>query len=352
MIHTGFDLELDGDQQAIAQLFQDFFAKEVGAERVRSAEPLGFDAELWEALCGLGGASMSLAAEAVAGAGATRCADLVVACEEFGRCVAPVPWIEHLAAAPLVPESDVLEGRRIVTLALHPAGPDGRWRLVPAGAVAHTVVGLDGDELVRVSSDPPWTSPANHGSAPIADRSTTQGERVVLGSRADFVRALDRWRLLTSAALVGIAAKAQDLALGYVRERRQFGRPIGAYQAIQHGIADFPARLDGARMLTHKAAWAWDENVRGATNVDEGEIRDACALTAMAFCFSSEAAAFVTDRSLHYHGSYGFSREYEIGLYYRRARAWPLLLGDPARERARLADLLWPVEHPLLAEGD
>ena len=333
----GFDLELDDDQLAIAQLFAGFLEKESPSERVRAAEPLGFDGVLWSALCDLGAAGMSSPTE-----DGVRNSDLVVACEQLGRYVAPVPWIEHLSAAPLLDDPAAGAGDPIATLALHPARGEGTWRLVPAGAVASTVVGLDGNDLVAVTAEPPGQAPANLGAAPIADRSARVGERRVVGDRVVFEQALDRWRLLTAAALVGIAGRARDLALDYLAERRQFGRPIGSYQALQHAVADFPAHHDGARMLVHKAAWAADGDLHGQADVADGDLRDATVLVRMAFCFAAEAAAMITDRSLHCHGSYGFSLEYDIQLFYRRARAWPLLLGDPAGERAKLASLLWP----------
>ncbi len=335
-----FDLQLDEDQIAIAELFESFFEKEVGPDRVRDAEQLGFDAKLWHSLCELGAAGMSSGSP---DAGGVRFSDLVVALEALGRSAAPVPWVEHLAAATCDPAQDVLEGTRIVSLAVRPANRDGLFRLAPAGAVAHTIVGLDGDEFVAVTSEPPGVAPANHGSAPIADRSARDGDRRVLGGRTEFAEALDRWRLFTAAALVGIASKAQALALHYLNEREQFGRPIAAFQALQHGVADFPAQVEGAQMVVHKAAWAFDRSERGVVNVGDGKVQDPRVLTQMAFCFARDAAALTTDRSLHYHGSYGFSQEYEIQLYYRRARAWPSLLESPAEGRARLADLLWPI---------
>jgi alkylation response protein AidB-like acyl-CoA dehydrogenase len=187
----------------------------------------------------------------------------------------------------------------------------------------------------------------------MADRSARDGEREIIGTRADFERSLDHWKLLISAALVGLSATAQDIALKYVMERKAFGRPIGAFQVIQHGLADFPAWIDGARTLVHKAAWATDAMISqgcqsdpdpdGAIDTVDFEILDPRVLTSMAFSFATESAAKVTDRALHYHGSYGFSLEYDIQLFYRRARGWPLQLGNPAAERARVADILWPL---------
>lgn len=335
-----FDLQLDEDQVAILELFEGFFEKEVGADRVRESEALGFDASLWLSLCELGAPAMS--AES-AEAGGVRFSDLVVALEALGRYAAPVPWVEHLAAAPCDPTPDVLDGSRIVSLAVRPANGEGVFRLAPAGAIAHTVVGLDGDELVAITAEPPGVAPANHGSAPIADRSARRGDRRVLGGRAEFERALDRWRLFTAAALVGVASKALALALHYLNEREQFGRPIAAFQALQHGVADFPAQVEGAQLVVHKAAWAFDRAEPGIADVADGKIQDPRVLAQMALCFARDAAALTTDRSLHYHGSYGFSQEYEIQLYYRRARAWPSLLESPPEGRARLADLLWPI---------
>jgi alkylation response protein AidB-like acyl-CoA dehydrogenase len=207
-------------------------------------------------------------------------------------------------------------------------------------------VGLDGDEFVAVRSAPPGDGPRNHASAPLADRDARAGERTVLGDRATFEAALDEWRILTAAALVGIAAAALDHALAYVLERQQFGRPIAAFQAIQHGLADFPALIDGGRLLVHKAAWAADHGLHGHLDVGDNDITDVGALSRMAFVHAAEAAAVTTDRSLHYHGGYGFSREYDIQLYFRRARGWANVLGDPAHQRQELADLLWPRTSP------
>ncbi|MEO2085899.1 MAG: acyl-CoA dehydrogenase family protein, partial [Acidimicrobiales bacterium] len=133
------------------------------------------------------------------------------------------------------------------------------------------------------------------------------------------------------------------LGVDYARERRQFGRPIGSFQAIQHLLADLPGLLDGARLLTAKAAWAGDRAVAGQTGVadiGDNEITDFATLACMALVSAGEAATTATDRSLHVHGGYGFSEEYDIQLYFRRARALTVVLDDPARECRRLADML------------
>jgi alkylation response protein AidB-like acyl-CoA dehydrogenase len=283
-----------------------------------------------------------MGAPADAGGGGASMSDLVVVAEAVGRAAAPVPLVDHLVASRAHPHGDLVHGTAVGAVAVRPADATGTWRLVPAGAVADVVVGLDGDDLVAVRDGPPGKGPRNHASAPLADRSAREGERTVLGDRAAFDVLLDEWRILTAASLVGIAAAALDLALAYVTERRQFGRPIGAFQAIQHGLADFPALIDGGRLLVHKAAWAADHGLHGHVDVADNDITDVGALSRMAFVHAAEAAAVTTDRSLHDHGGYGFSREYDIQLYFRRARGWANVIGDPAHQRQELADLLWP----------
>jgi alkylation response protein AidB-like acyl-CoA dehydrogenase len=209
------------------------------------------------------------------------------------------------------------------------------------------VVGIDGDDLVVVRSTPPMSAPANHASAPLADRSCRAGDRTVIGPADRHGRALDEWRLLTASALVGLAQRAMAIGVSYVLERTQFGRPIGSFQSVQHGLADLPALIDGGRFLVHKAAWSRDSGLidgAGIIDIDDGIITEFSPLAMMALIHSADAAAVATDRSLHYHGGYGFSLEYDIQLYFRRARGWASCLGDLARERVRLAEMLWPKE--------
>jgi alkylation response protein AidB-like acyl-CoA dehydrogenase len=140
---------------------------------------------------------------------------------------------------------------------------------------------------------------------------------------------------------VGISVAALQLGRDYAMSRYQFGVPIGSFQAVQHGLADLPALIDGARLLNHKAAWSGDRATPGICDVDDADITDFECLAGMAFVFSADTATRSTDRSLHFHGGYGFSEEYDIQLYYRRARGWALVFDDPSRECLRLADGLF-----------
>ncbi len=335
------DLSLSDDQRVIRDVFADFFAREAPAPVARAAEPLGFDRGLWERLLSTGAPGMG-AAEHDGGGGATL-SDLIVIIEELGRSIAPVPLIEHLVASRLHPVEPVVTGDLIATIALRPADAAGTWRLVPAGAIADIVIGVDGDELVAVRSDPPGRAPVNHASAPLADRSARGGTGTVIGPASMIDLALDEWRTLTAAALVGIGDTAMAIGVEYVKSRKQFGVPIASFQAVQHGMADLPILVEGARLLTHRAAWAGDRAVpgtTGTTDVDDNEIDDFATLAGMAFVFAAQAAAHATDRSLHFHGGYGYAQEYDIQLYYRRARGWALVLDDPTNEYRRIADRL------------
>ena len=308
-------MELTEEQLALQRAFASFFATEATPERVRAAEPLGFDGLLWSRVQELGVPSMGLAAGLV---------DLAVVAETAGRHLAPVPVVESLVATRLLGTAD----GTLATISLRPAG-----RLVPAGAVADAVVALDGEELVVVRSPPPRTAPANLGSAPVADRDLGAGERTVLvrGEEAHerFERALDEWRVLTAAALVGLAQGALDVGVAYVKERRQFGVPIGSFQAVQHRLGDAATAVDGGRLLAYEAA-------RSAEPV----------LASMAYVFAAEAAQEAAAASLHVHGGYGFMLEYDIQLFFRRAKAWSLAAGDPRLEHQRIAALGFLPEDP------
>jgi alkylation response protein AidB-like acyl-CoA dehydrogenase len=333
------DLGLSPDQVAITELFDGFFGNEAPPTVARAAEPLGFDPGLWAKVIELGAPGMGSAIEHGGGGACLR--DLVVVAESVGRSIAPIPLVDHLAALTVLADADLVAGDAIAAVSVRPADADGVWRLVPAGAVADLVLGVDGDELVAVRSEPPMTGPANHASAPIADRSARVGTRTVIGSASAFDAVLDRWKVLTAASLVGIADAAKDLGVAYVMEREQFGVPVGSFQAVQHGLADLPVLVDGGRLLTHKAAWAIDTVVDGVNDWRSNDITDGSTLATMALVFATDAAIVATDRSLHYHGGYGFAEEYDIQMYYRRARGWSLILDDPTNVCLSLADRLF-----------
>lgn len=342
------------DQEAIDSAFGAFFEAESPIEAVRAAEPGGFDPELWAALAAMGGAGMALPENR--GGGGADLADLAVVARQLGRRLAPVPLIEHSVACRLLaaaaesgdgPDLEALlgelgTGERIATLTLRPA-VGGRAPLTPAGAVASAVVGFDSADLVLDLSEPPAAAVANTADLPLADRDMTTAAVIASGPVAARLWAAARaeWQALMATACAGLAARAIELAVAYVMERRQFGVPVGSFQAVQHGLAEAAVRAEGGRLLAHRAAWALD-----------AARPDGHRLAAMALVFGAESARFAADRSLQYHGGYGYSAEYDVQLYYRRAAGWPLQMGEPAALVAELADRdLGPRGEPATTTG-
>ena len=324
------EIEPRTEAAALRDAFGAFFDKESPTTVVRSAEPLGFAPELWEKARALGVPDMAIDADL---------GDLSMVALEAGRRLAPIPLVETVVAARLLEAAggcpaDVARGERLTTIALRPA-VGGEARLVPAGAIAHQVIALDGDELVLHAGAPGALVP-NLGAAPLADR-PLDGERVVLAT--DRVAhdlhavALDEWRVLMSAMLVGVARGALGLAVEYAKSRHQFGVPIGSFQSLQHQLADAATELEGADLLAWRAAT--DLPRRGP-------------LSLMSWWFATRASRRAAELSLHVHGGYGFMLEQDVQLFVRRAAAWSLTLGDPAATLGALADAL--AEHGWLME--
>jgi alkylation response protein AidB-like acyl-CoA dehydrogenase len=336
------DLSLTDDQESIRDLFSTFFEKEVPSDVVREHEALGFAPEVWSRLRDTGAFAMSTS-EANGGGGVGLFESALVA-EEVGRRVAPVPFAEHVVAVRLLERvgapadllARVVDASEPATFASTPLGRDAR--LVPAGAVAGVLVALDASsgDLVAIEESPPGEAVANLANLPLARRAVPASRDgvAVLASGADATAALasavDEWRVLMAAMLVGVSDRALELGLDYVKTRHQFGVPIGTFQAIQHGLAEVTPPIAGAHLLVAKAAWAVDHDPAAAPR-----------LAGMALLFTAELAQTVTYRAMHYHGGYGVMAEYDPQLYYRRAKGWPLQLGDPKHEYQHLADVLY-----------
>ena len=235
------DLALSSDQEAIREIFGSFFANQAGPDHTRAAQPLGFDPEGWARLGETGAPGMGVPVDA--GGGGASLADLVVVAEEAGANVSPLPLVDHTVTARLLAGfdavgDDVVSGSAVAGLAVRPA-TDGLARSVPTGAVAEVLVALEDDRLVVVRGAAPGKAQPNHADMPIAHRSVQGGEVLAEGPEAvaAHARAVDEWRALTGSLLVGATRMAIKMAVDYVSERHQFGRPIGSFQAVQHGLS-------------------------------------------------------------------------------------------------------------------
>ncbi|WP_436787694.1 acyl-CoA dehydrogenase family protein [Yinghuangia sp. YIM S10712] len=343
------DLGFSDEQEALRDTLRAFLDKESPTTVVRASEPLGFDAGLWGRFADMGLAAIAVPEERGGGGGGF--VELAVVAESVGRHLAPVPLVEaavaNLLLTSLVDGSDpelgplaaqAVAGELLATVAPRPAS-NGVARLVPAGAVADLVIMLNGDELLLVRQpdrgpDTPAAAVPNLGTQPLADCRVDAGSSVVLAQGPEAVAAHERarrqWELLTGAALVGLGERALEIGVEYVLQRRAFGVLVGSFQAIQHRLADVVTNMDGARLLAYEAAWAHDEN-----------LPEAGTLATMAFLFAAESAFRTASESLHFHGGYGYTLEYDIQLYFRRAKAWPLAAGDPRGAYAQLAQRLF-----------
>ncbi|WP_299564821.1 acyl-CoA dehydrogenase family protein [uncultured Mycolicibacterium sp.] len=330
------DYSLSEDHRAVQQAYREFFATHCPIEVVREAEATGFDKSLWERLCAMGAASMAVP-EAAGGDGATL-VDLTLVAEEVGRVLAPVPWIDHVVAARLLAaldaaDADAVAGRRIVGIDPH-LDPGTGPRLVPAASIADQVVVRDGDDVLALRFATRHTRVDNLGRLPMAwvDPAAAD-ERTVLGSGpgavAAYRRALDEWRLLTAAALVGLVEQTMTIACEFARNRYTLGVPIATLQAISHPLANMAVVVHGGRNLAHRAAWFLDN-----------EPDERPELAPSAFVFMAEEASRAATMAVHVQGGLGVSAEAPATAYLVRARGWAVAAGDPAATAQYIARLV------------
>jgi alkylation response protein AidB-like acyl-CoA dehydrogenase len=148
----------------------------------------------------------------------------------------------------------------------------------------------------------------------------------LLGERGaglrQFLEILDGGRISVAAMGLGLAQGAYDLAMGYAREREQFGKPIASFQAIQFALADMATEIEAARGLVYRAAWLKDEG------------RPFALEAAMAKLYTGELSKRVADRALQVHGGYGFMDEYAVSRLYRDQKV--LEIGEGTNEVQRM----------------
>ena len=328
-------LGLPNDSLPVREMFERFFAAESTSARVRAAEPVGFDPTLWSGLVGLEAPVMRLAANA--GGGGMSLFDTCLMMEQAGRRLAPAPLAESVVALRMLGElggdtarrwiDKVRDGKTVLVVALYEA-KSNEAQLVPGGAVAQGILTFDGREVAIEVPRAPLAAPSTLGGAAIGVFVPGSGERHVITSGADaasiWAAAVEEWKLLTCAALIGLSREALGMAAAYASQRIAFGQPIGANQGIAHPLADDVIDSDGAAMLL----W-WTLRALADRHPE------AAATVSMLFWWASRTATRCVAHSLHTFGGYGLTNEYDVQLYHRRAKAWALVLGDPRAELVR-----------------
>lgn len=330
------DYSLSDDHQALQAAYKDFFKTHCSIETVRAAEASGFDKSLWERLCTMGATTMALP-EDVGGDGATL-VDLTLVAEEIGRSLAPVPWIDHVSAARLLGrlgavDPDIVSGQQIVGLDPQQDSVSG-VRLLPSGSVADHIVLRDGDDIVKLTFATRPTKVDNIGRLPMAwiDPAAADNRTVLAsgaGALAEYQRALDEWRVLTGAALVGLVEETMTIAAEFAKTRYTLGVPISTLQAISHPLANIAITVQGGRNLARRAAWFLDN-----------EPDERPELAPSAFVFMAEEASKAATMAVQVQGGLGVSAEAAASAYLLRARGWALAGGDPAAAAKYIAGIV------------
>ena len=291
-----------------------------GAVRAWAAGDTTPGRKVWQRLAELGVTALAVPEE-FDGLGAHPI-DLVVACERLGRWCVPGPVAESIAVAPVLLAGDersaqIAAGDLIATVAMPPAVPRavdadfaGLVLLADAGAVSDALVG----EQCR-SVDP---------SRRLYETSAAGPPRA-----ADVARAYEFGVLATAAQLIGAGQAMLDASVEYAKQRTQFGRVIGGYQAIKHKLADVHIAVDLARPLLYGAALSLAED-----SVDTA--RDVSAAKAAA----SDAALLAARTALQTHGAIGYTAEHDLSQWLLRVQALRGAWGDPASHRRRVLENL------------
>jgi alkylation response protein AidB-like acyl-CoA dehydrogenase len=329
------DFELSDDQRALQDAAADLLGSLATSERVRAsaAKEEAFDAGLWSAMVEQGWTGVELS-EDKGGLGLGMVEAAVLA-EQVGAHVAPAPFLENLLAAGALAGAEqdawverLVNGDAVACVAWRPEIP------VPYAPVAAVAVVIDKQneevQLVDLSDGPAIDrEPAMDLTRPLGWLRLDGRPRTAIGGPADAARLLDRGATLYSAALLGGAARVLDMSAEYAKERVQFGKPIGSFQAVKHRCADMLVDVEGMRSTAYWAAWCLSA---------QDEEASIAASTAKTWC--SDAARRVLASGLQVHGGIGFTWEHDLHLFLKRGQLDQVAFGDSAYHRERLGTLL------------
>jgi len=334
----------------------------------------GYDPKVWSQMANELGLQSLHIPEAYGGQGFSF-VELGIVLEEMGRALLCAPFFSSVAlaadailnAGTKVAKKELLpgiaNGETIATLAL--AEPNGRWdatgietlatkegdaytlsgtkRFVIDGATANLIIvaarlpktkGERGIGLFAVRGDADGLSRAT--LQPL-DPTRKQAEITLQDVKATAIgkpgkdwpalqKTLDQISVLLSAEMVGGAQRALDMAVQYAKDRVQFGRPIGQFQAIKHKCAEMLLQIESAKTATYYAMWVAAK--------DDPELST---VAPMAKAFCSDAYFFAASENIQVHGGIGFTWEHDAHLYFKRAKSSELLFGDPVYHRELLA---------------
>jgi len=321
--------EFSDEQDMLRDTVRALFADRCPPEAVRASwgNDDGRVPGLWPALAEMGVLGL-LAPEAAGGLGMDE-VDLVRILEEAGYAGVPEPLVEHVAVAvPALAEAGddllgaAIDGSATVSIALD-EGP------AVAGGVDAIVI-RRGESLSLATS---WTSE----KLASLDQSRRLASVVEPAAHpltgADAGLAFDRAVLGTAAQAIGVARRLIDATVAYVGERHQFGKPVGSYQAVKHHLADVKIAVEFAAPLVYRAAWSV---AHPGTHDPTTRARD----VSMAKAQASDAVDLAARKALQCHGAIGYTFEYDLQLWLKRAWAVAAAHGDARWHRDRVAGAL------------
>jgi alkylation response protein AidB-like acyl-CoA dehydrogenase len=290
------------------------------AVREAMASERGYDESLWKLLCEQVGAAALVVPEELGGAGG-ELADAAVVLEELGKALVPTPLLgttlaELALLAADTPDSDTLQvladGTSIGTVVFDPG-------YVINGDVAKVAIAANGETLTR------WTDFTAHrvDTMDLTRRLARLEPRDTADIGTDPGLA-DVAAILLAAEQIGAAAKCLDLTVEYTKDRVQFGRPIGSFQAVQQRMADGFIDSEAIRWTTWHAAWL----------ISEGRPADRAARVAK--FWAAEAGARIAATAQHVHGGIGIDLTYPLHRYFLMSKHNELTLGSATQQLVHL----------------
>jgi alkylation response protein AidB-like acyl-CoA dehydrogenase len=329
------DFGFTDDQRDIQRTARDLLAERSSFAKVREhAEACKTDEALWRELSQLGWPGIAISEEH--GGQGLGTIELSILCEELGRTVAAVPFLPTVMAACVIEQAGSSEQRERwlpgiasgETIGALASAVDGTAELVIGGAQAGVIVLVEDDGAGRI------VTPEQAEVTPFsAIDSTRSAARVSATDASEPLEhgcpGLGRALVAVSSELVGVSERALEMTVEYVKDRKQFGTPVGAYQAVSHRCAQMLLDTEKARSATAQAAWSADANPDGLAEA-----------AAMAKAAASDAGREVTQGAIQMHGGIGFTWEADVHWLYKRAQLDSALLGGAGRHRARLAEIL------------
>ena len=327
------NFDFTDDQQAIKRTAKDFLASRYKAEKVRElAESGTYDDGLWGEISELGWPGIYIPEEY--GGQGLGVVELVIVMEELGYALAPSPFFSNAAAGLAILHGGsedqkqrwlpgIASGEQRGTVAVVSGG---EAPLVPDADSASVIVLIDGDTAALVEA----------GDAEIEERAVIDSTRRFSSVRAeggdtlggDFSAGIDRAEAALSAELVGVGQRVMEMAVEYAKDRKQFDRPIGSYQAVSHRCAEMLLWVESARSAAYYAGWASDF-----------EPESAAIAASVAKAYAADAGWKVTASALQVHGGIGFTWEHDLHFFLKRARTDGHLFGSASRHRERVAEL-------------